>query len=77
MIEIDLGRHDSFKIGNNITVKISRINGDEVRIAIDAPREINIAREELLKKYDYNSKNLRDKRAKDKQPKTTQESQEK
>ena len=35
-------------IGDNVTVTIVRIGPNNVRIGIDAPREMNIVREELL-----------------------------
>ena len=34
-------------IGDNVTVTIVRIGPNNVRIGIDAPREMNIVREEL------------------------------
>lgn len=35
-------------IGNDITINIVEVKGDNVRIAVDAPREIRIYRGELL-----------------------------
>ncbi len=35
-------------IGDNVTVTIVRIGPNNVRLGIDAPRELNIVREELL-----------------------------
>jgi carbon storage regulator len=35
-------------IGGNIEVFISRIDGDLVKLGIDAPREISIVRKEVL-----------------------------
>lgn len=35
-------------IGDNVIITVIRISSDTVRIGIDAPRHINIAREELL-----------------------------
>ena len=35
-------------IGGNVTVTIVRIGPNSVRLGIDAPRELNIVREELL-----------------------------
>lgn len=34
-------------IGNNIVVKVTRIRGDKVRIAIEAPPDVRIMRSEL------------------------------
>lgn len=38
---------EAFVIGDNIEISIAEINGDKVRIAIDAPREVKILRKEL------------------------------
>jgi carbon storage regulator len=35
-------------IGDNVTVTIVRIGPNNVRLGIDAPRDMNIVREELL-----------------------------
>lgn len=37
----------SFQIGDNITVTITEISGDRVKIGIEAPREMRVLREEL------------------------------
>lgn len=34
----------------NARVTVMRVDGDTVRLAIDAPRDVNIVREELLEK---------------------------
>jgi carbon storage regulator len=39
-------------IGDNIVVTVVAIQGHKIRLGIDAPREINIARSELLEKLD-------------------------
>jgi len=46
-----LGRKkkESFYIGDNITVTILGVDGDQVKIGIKAPREIPIIREELFR----------------------------
>ncbi|MBN7773743.1 carbon storage regulator CsrA [Clostridium aminobutyricum] len=38
---------EAFLLGDDIVISVSEINGDKVRIAIDAPREIKILRKEL------------------------------
>ncbi len=38
---------ESFFLGEDIEISITEINGDKVRIAIDAPRDIKILRKEL------------------------------
>lgn len=38
----------AFHIGNDIHITITEISGDKVKIGIEAPRELNILRDELL-----------------------------
>ncbi len=40
---------ESVFIGDDISVTIVRINGNQVRIKIDAPRSVPVLREELLR----------------------------
>lgn len=49
-----LSRHigQSLKIGDNIEIQILGIQRGQVRIGIEAPREINVVREELLHRND-------------------------
>lgn len=35
-------------IGNDIVIQILRINQNQVKIGIEAPKEVNVVREELL-----------------------------
>lgn len=39
---------EAIRIGDAITIRISEIGSDRVKIAIDAPREFSIMREELI-----------------------------
>lgn len=41
---------ESIIIGGNIIVKIHKVEGRSVKIAIDAPREVNILRAELIER---------------------------
>ena len=47
-----LGRRvgESLLIGENIVVKVLGIKGGQVRLGVEAPREIPVVREELLKR---------------------------
>lgn len=38
----------SILIGHNVEVKIIEVQGDQVRIGISAPRDVNILRKELM-----------------------------
>jgi len=40
--------NESIHIGGNIRVTLLGIDGDKIKIGIDAPREIKVVREELL-----------------------------
>ena len=39
---------EAIRIGEDITIRISEIGSDRVKVAIDAPREYSIVREELI-----------------------------
>ena len=41
---------ESIRIGDNITVKVVRLSGNCVKIAIEAPKEIKVLRGELIGK---------------------------
>lgn len=42
--------NESIMIGENIRITIFDVDGGQVKIGIDAPREINIVHEEMLSK---------------------------
>jgi carbon storage regulator len=50
MLVFTLKTGDSFRIAENITVKLLRRHGDGYRIGIDAPKEINIQRDKVIAK---------------------------
>ena len=43
---------ESLVIGDNVTVTILGVKGNQVRIGVDAPRDVNVHREELAQKQD-------------------------
>jgi carbon storage regulator len=47
-----LTRHagETIVIGEDITITVLGLNGNQVRIGIDAPREVRVMREELLQR---------------------------
>lgn len=49
MLVLSRKTSESIIIGDNIAVTIVRIGGDFVKIGIDAPKNVNIRREELGK----------------------------
>jgi carbon storage regulator len=49
MLVLSRKENEEILIGDNIRVVISRVAGDRVSIAIDAPREVSIRRGELTR----------------------------
>jgi carbon storage regulator len=48
MLVLSRDKGESIQIGDDITVTVCRIGPNTVRIGIEAPREVNIARTELV-----------------------------
>lgn len=54
MLVISRKTSESILIGDNIEIMVSEIGTDRVKIAIQAPREIQITRKELLETQQMN-----------------------
>lgn len=56
-----LGRREQEEIliGNNIIIKIIKITGSQVQLGIICPKEINICRKEIQKKYNENKNTIK------------------
>ncbi|MCM2370869.1 carbon storage regulator [Aporhodopirellula aestuarii] len=52
MLVLSRKEGQSIHIGNDIVIQISRIQGNRVRVAIDAPLEVSIRRGELVGKLE-------------------------
>lgn len=48
MLVLSRKQGDSIVIGGNIRVTVARIEANQVRIGIEAPREVEVVREEIL-----------------------------
>lgn len=57
MLVISRKREESLVIGDNIEIKIIKIEENSVKIAIEAPRELKILRKELLQDVRNQNKN--------------------
>lgn len=54
MLVLSRKEGESIQIGNNVFVKVLRVQGDRVRLGIDAPRNVSVMRSELHKDhYEY------------------------
>lgn len=54
MLILQRKKNQSITIGSDIIITISDIGNDQVKLAIDAPRSIPIARSELLEAVEAN-----------------------
>ncbi|MFK7821335.1 MAG: carbon storage regulator [Planctomycetaceae bacterium] len=48
MLVLSRKKSESIVIGDDITIKVVRISGGRVRIAIDAPQHVKVSRGELF-----------------------------
>jgi len=51
MLTLTVKDNETLYIGDDIQIKVQR-NGKQTRVSIDAPRDISILREKLLKQHD-------------------------
>ena len=54
MLVISRKTGEGLRIGDNITLQVVSISGDKVTLAIDAPKEIKIMRDELIQIIEAN-----------------------
>ncbi|MEN8720218.1 MAG: carbon storage regulator CsrA [Oceanococcaceae bacterium] len=52
MLILTRKRGETILIGDNVTVTVLGVKGQQVRIGIDAPKDVNIHREEILTRKD-------------------------
>lgn len=57
MLVINRKKDESILIGDDIEIKIAKIEDGSVKIAISAPREVTILRKEILDKVKEENKN--------------------
>lgn len=56
MLVLTRKQNEGILIGNDIVVSVINIEGDKVRLGIDAPKNIKVIREELLKEIGQENK---------------------
>ncbi|HCS13984.1 MAG: carbon storage regulator [Zetaproteobacteria bacterium CG06_land_8_20_14_3_00_59_53] len=58
MLILTRKKDETMVVGHDVTVKVLSVSGNQVKIGIEAPREVSIMRDELLDaKQDEASKN--------------------
>lgn len=48
MLVLSRRKGESIKIGNDITIEVTRVEGNRVKLAVSAPLDVRILRTELL-----------------------------
>lgn len=59
MLVLTRSRNQSIRVGHHVSIRILAVEGTQVRIGVEAPREVTIDREEI-----YNLKQRKDLTAK-------------
>jgi len=49
---------ETLMIGDNVTITVLQINGNQVRIGINAPKEVAVHREEIYEKVQREKTNV-------------------
>lgn len=44
----EIGKNQTIKIGDEISVSVLSVNGNQVKVGIDAPRDVAVHREEVF-----------------------------
>ncbi|SHK30467.1 carbon storage regulator CsrA [Desulforamulus aeronauticus] len=57
MLILSRKKNESIHIGDNIIITVLDIGGDNIKIGIDAPKNIQVFRSELLKAIEQENKN--------------------
>lgn len=57
MLVLSRKEHESIVLPDlNVTIRVSEISGNRVRLAVEAPREIQILRQEVLERAESTSR---------------------
>jgi carbon storage regulator len=48
MLVLSRKKNERIHIGGGVVITVVRVDGDKVRLGIDAPKEISVLREELI-----------------------------
>jgi carbon storage regulator len=48
MLVLTRRKNQSIRIGDDITITVLEVKGDQIRLGITAPRDVQVFREELL-----------------------------